>query len=492
MLYNIMNPDMLVDPNSYGPYMPNQVLGKPAQPQAQQADMQNFMPNMQQNSWMNSPLLALGMGLLSQSGPSLTPVGVGPGLAKGFDLMQQMNGQNMANQFKMADLGMRQQEFQDNRADKKLSRAEREEDRALDRDLRNRGYDFEQRKMVLAEQKSQREQDNADKMNAYLKTALGDNPDGSTDTTNQGSAIPTVNTSPSQQPSMSMSAPNVVGPYNPFPTSSIGANNPINPAVNTPPPSSNTGKGIFAGLDPRTKLQAAILFSAGKYNEAFDLINKAAPAPTADGFTKNQMMGPARGGQGGTYVNPQTGEIISSNTSAQTTTDQNAIAAVQRVKPQVEDLVQKLPQFQRAGTQASAWTQGVGNKYFGTNYDLPSQQAEGNALINTTAEGLMKAFNLPSTNESLDMVKQAIAPVDGESPQGYKARVNRELQKIVMFQGQAKDRLAHGIVLNQGNQAAQQGGYSQSQLQAYAQDAIAKGADPQAVQQRLAQMQGGG
>jgi hypothetical protein len=178
---------------------------------------------------------------------------------------------------------------------------------------------------------------------------------------------------------------------------------------------------------------------------------------------KDPRNSPARGGQGGVYRDPQTGQIISTDTNRMVTNDQTAIAAVERIKPLIDTLIKNQPQFQHATTQAKSHLQGVANKYFGASYDLPSQKAEGGASINIMAEGLMKALGLPSTNEALDMVKSAVTPVSGESEKGYRDRLNRQVKEIVNFQSQSRNRLLNGIPLNDP-QAQAQGQPAQQQV----------------------------
>ncbi len=188
-----------------------------------------------------------------------------------------------------------------------------------------------------------------------------------------------------------------------------------------------------------------------------------------------------------TYTNPQSGQIISSNTNTMTTTDQSAIGATERVVPQLEEILKTLPQFQTKSKQSEAWLQEMSNEYLGTNYKLPSERAKGEALINTSAEGMMKAFNLPATNESLEMVKTALSPKKGESATAYEERLKAEIENLRLFQKQAKTRLAHGTIVEGGMQGApsQQMPNSQVDLGKMAQDAIARGADPKAVRERL-------
>jgi hypothetical protein len=173
-------------------------------------------------------------------------------------------------------------------------------------------------------------------------------------------------------------------------------------------------------------------------------------------LVKDPSKSPGRGGQGGTYVDTQTGKTISTDTNRQTSMDQATITGIKRVMPQIDVLVKNLPQFQRATTQAASYLEGVSNKYFGTNFNLPSKYAEGVAKLESAPEALIKTFGLQSTDQAVDMMKATIKPKDGESPAGYKARVLRALQELKLFEEQSKDRLANGITVKEGNQSITQ------------------------------------
>ncbi len=209
----------------------------------------------------------------------------------------------------------------------------------------------------------------------------------------------------------------------------------------------STGASTKVPLSQETKNMAILMWQSGDKRGAIKLLQAAQTPTDVNGFVKNPMMGPARGGQGGTYVNQQTGETISSDTSKNTTTDQLTIAALQRVDPQVKRLMEVMPQFQQAGTAAKSYTQGLSNKYLNTDYKLPSERAEGEAILKAAPESLLKAYGLNVTNESLKSMEDMIKPGDGESPDGYRARLTRNLAEMEMFGEQAKLRLANGTTI---------------------------------------------
>ncbi len=217
-------------------------------------------------------------------------------------------------------------------------------------------------------------------------------------------------------------------------------------------------------------------------------------AALPEGWLKDPKMGPARGGQGGTYTNPATGEVISTPTSRQAFMDQQTIASVGRVIPQIDRILKTLPQFQKVSQRGAAYLQGVSNSLLGTDYRLPSKLAEGKAALESAPEALLKAFGLNVTDQSMQMMQATVKPVQGESAEGYKHRIVEQLKEIKMFEDQSKGRLASGITLKEGNQPQTQQAapqYTEQQLQTMAQQAIARGANPEQVKARMQQLRGG-
>jgi hypothetical protein len=174
-------------------------------------------------------------------------------------------------------------------------------------------------------------------------------------------------------------------------------------------------------------------------------------AVTPDGLIKDPSKSPSRGGQGGTYFDPKTGKAISTETNRQVSLDQQTIGAIDRAKSQLMTTVQDLPQFQSASVRGKSFFQGLGNNYLGTNYQLPSTQARGQAQLKTAVEALMKAYQLPSTNEALNLMLESYSPIPGESPQGYSNRLLHGIEELRSIQNQAKSRLANGIPIAEPN-----------------------------------------
>lgn len=237
-------------------------------------------------------------------------------------------------------------------------------------------------------------------------------------------------------------------------------------------------------------------------------------------------MGTTRGGAGGTYVNPMTGQVVSSDTGTQASRDQRAIAGTDNVKQYVDTITATLPKYQTLGAQSDLWKQKLSNFALGTNYKGPTEQALGDAAIKASAEGFLNTFQLNATEGNVNTAMDILRPRFGESGDNYKNRVNTQLDDFVKQQKRAESRLAGGTSVGQtdaspaqldyfransvsdpsvwGMQQQAQGAPAQSmqqpaqspidpqQLKAQADEAIAKGADPAKVQARMQQLMGGG
>ncbi len=187
-----------------------------------------------------------------------------------------------------------------------------------------------------------------------------------------------------------------------------------------------------------------------------------------------------RGGGGGTYVNPETGEIISMPTNPSKTKDQRTIAGSQNVQDYLKTAQETLPQFLTAKDQGKLKAQQWTNYLAGTNYPGPSKYAEGEAAVTTMAEGFINSFGLNATNENVAKAEKIFKPRFGESSRAWLDRTDRQAKELMRVEGRAQGRLAGGNVVGKTNQS----------LQAQAQLAIARGADPAQVQAQLQQLEG--
>lgn len=97
-------------------------------------------------------------------------------------------------------------------------------------------------------------------------------------------------------------------------------------------------------------------------------------------WIKDQKMGSKRSGAGGTYIDPNTGQVISTDTNAQTSRDQKSIAGTENVKQYLGTVINTLPQYQTAAQQAALSAKKLSNYALGTDYAEPSEYAKGQAV----------------------------------------------------------------------------------------------------------------
>lgn len=281
--------------------------------------------------------------------------------------------------------------------------------------------------------------------------------------------------------------------------------------------------GLGGGMFPTgATMPGAKGSQATKSNAA--MMTGPLPGLGGAGWVRDPRFGSTRGGGGGTYINPATGQVVSTDTATQASRDQRAIAGTENVKQYVNTITNTLPKYQTLGSQASLWKDKLSNYVLGTHKQAPTDQALGDAAIKASAEGFLNTFQLNATEGNVNTAMEILKPRFGESGDNYKARVISQLTDFAKQEQRAQDRLAGGNLVGQTTPSPMSLGYfransvsdpsvwglqqqSQSavqqptqqtqqpvnaaQLQAMAQDAIAKGADPIAVQARLKQMLGG-
>lgn len=173
-------------------------------------------------------------------------------------------------------------------------------------------------------------------------------------------------------------------------------------------------------------------------------------------MTKDPTMGSLKSGAGGTYTDPTTGQQFTTDTTKNITTDQQAIAAIDRVKPLLNSVGDNLAPFQTLAGQGQLRTGQLAN-LFGANSATANQYAKGQADLKMASESLLKGWGLNVTNESLETMQEAVKPRWGESPQGYKNRIATTLTQLQENQRQAAGRLKGGTNLDAaGQQAAPQ------------------------------------
>lgn len=164
---------------------------------------------------------------------------------------------------------------------------------------------------------------------------------------------------------------------------------------------------------------------------------------------KDPTQGSAKGGAGGTYFNPLTGQTTSSDTTANTTLDQQTSAAIQRVSPLLDQLSSKLAPFQTAkGYAGLRLGQALNFSGLGKS-QTPNDYAIGQEALKVAPESLIRSFGLRVTNEALQRMEDAVKPVFGETPDAYKARITNTLAQLQENQTQAQGRLRSGMNVDQ-------------------------------------------
>jgi hypothetical protein len=249
------------------------------------------------------------------------------------------------------------------------------------------------------------------------------------------------------------------------------------------------------GLFPRANSRTA--------KNAAPVMNGTFPGLGAP-WQRDPRFGSTRGGAGGTYTNQNTGEIVSTDTNTQASRDQRTIAGTENVKQYVGEIRKNLPQFQTLTSRLNVGREGLSNFVFNTDYKGPSQLAMGDAALKASAEGFINTFGLNATEGNVNTTIGILKPHFGESPKGYDERVTQQLSDLVAQERRAQQRLAQGNSVGQG-EPAQQGYFSrlavggnpeqapaqqQMDLNAMAEEAIARGANPEAVRARMAELQG--
>lgn len=237
------------------------------------------------------------------------------------------------------------------------------------------------------------------------------------------------------------------------------------PQMNAPPGQQQPGAQV--GLSPQQMQQFGFGNSQGQNGggSIYDQLYSLQLKNQLSQMGKDPMFGNSRGGQGGTYVDPFTGQKVSTDTGTQTTRDQKAIASIDNVNAYLGKAVDTLPQFQGLTAKSKVGGEGVSNFLFGTDFQGPSQLASGKAAVLSAAEGFINAFGLNATNENVSKAEQIMTPNFGESGNGYKKRVAGQLKDFAEQQQRAADRLGGGINVSPDTYAQAGGGASQPQAQ---------------------------
>lgn len=160
---------------------------------------------------------------------------------------------------------------------------------------------------------------------------------------------------------------------------------------------------------------------------------------------------------GETFVDPNTGALVSSPTNETRTAAQNAINAAKRVEPQLQKLADAAGPFLSAGGMIKNQAQRGWNLVFPNKAgDLPTKYAEFQSLLQSAPEALVKSYGLRPTNETIERMQKVIEPYVGETKEQYKNRIVNQLESLRREQvGVSQQQLGAGFPINDNNPTAQ-------------------------------------
>lgn len=210
---------------------------------------------------------------------------------------------------------------------------------------------------------------------------------------------------------------------------------------------------MFGGNPMANQMMNAIMAPMLQKQAQMNYYNARANQLTgAQNAGRNYATGSNNAGAGGTYTDPTTGQIISTDTGTQTSRDQRTIAGLNNAQQYLGNVVQTMPQFVTGWQKAGTGAKGLLNSWFGANYPEPSKYANAQANLKSAAEGIINGFGLNSTGENVSTVISIMEPHLGESPQFYQNRVISQLGDFSDQQHRAESRLASGIPVGNSNQ----------------------------------------
>lgn len=165
---------------------------------------------------------------------------------------------------------------------------------------------------------------------------------------------------------------------------------------------------------------------------------------------------------------------LSDLTKSTITKNQGIVQSVDNTIPQIDELLHSDFPGQTIGK-----------------FTHPSAQAEYDARVSTITDSLIAALGLPKTDLSTHLVENIVRQKRFESKESYKNRLNNLIKDLKNRKGRAITVLKSHNVFGENDQNANQvsgGSEKIAELEKQAEEAIANGADPKAVKQRLDQL----
>lgn len=182
-------------------------------------------------------------------------------------------------------------------------------------------------------------------------------------------------------------------------------------------------------------------------------------------WVADPRTGTKNSGAGKTYTNPETGQVVSSNTTAQTSRDQKGIAGIQNAEQYINEAIDKVPQFQTMPSKLKLGSESIMNMLGVGNYPGPSDYQTGQAAIKSSAEGLINSFSLNATGENVNKMIDILTLKPGESTEYGRKRMEKEASNLLEQEYRMQSRL------RQGTDVTAKGGLGRDDVQSLADEA---------------------
>lgn len=156
-----------------------------------------------------------------------------------------------------------------------------------------------------------------------------------------------------------------------------------------------------------------------------------------------------RGGGGGVTRDAE-GNIVARPTTAQMTRLQKIASGEENLDQYFTEAFNNLAQFQDPIQNITEKSQEFSNKYFGTDFKLPSQKAYGESSLKTSAEGLLNIMGITGGEKNVEEMNNILKPRSGESANGYLERGKKQLQKYAEAKLRGLQKMSAGYQVGQG------------------------------------------